>query len=225
MNTIITIGRKYGSGGHQIGTEVAKALNIPFYDNELLDKASQDSGLCKAVFENQDEKPTSSFLYSLVMGSYSGAYSGSMMSDMPLNQKIFLSQFDTIKKLAEEGPCVIIGRCADYALELDPRLLSVFITADLDHRIKRISLANNISTVKASNVITKTDKQRANYYNYYTNKKWGAAESYNICLDSGVLGIDGCVETILKAVEIREAGIKQKITEEPFMLGASVESD
>ena len=200
MNTIITIGREFGSGGHLIGKRLAEKLGIPFYDKELLDRAAKDSGLCKEIFENQDERPTNSFLYSLVMDSYST----NVMSDMPLNQKVFLAQFDSIKKLAEEGPCVIIGRCADYALEDDPKLLSVFIHADPEIRMKRIEQLYDLTPNKAKDRIRKNDKSRSSYYNYYTSKEWGAAESYNLTIDSGLLGIDGSVELLLKAIELKE---------------------
>ena len=116
MKTIITIGRQYGSAGHSIGKILADGLGIKYYDKELLERAAKDSGLCQELFENHDEKPTNSFLYSLVMDSYSFGY-GSTMMDMPLNQKVFLAQFDAIKKISQDGPCVIVGRCADYALE------------------------------------------------------------------------------------------------------------
>ena len=202
MDTIITIGREFGSGGHLVGKRVAEKLNIPFYDKELLDRAAKESGLCKEIFENQDERPTNSFLYSLVMDTYSS----NVMNDMPLNQKVFLAQFDTIKKLAEEGPCVIIGRCADYALEDDPRLLSVFVHADADARVKRISQLYGLTPNKSKDRIRKNDKSRSSYYNYYTSKEWGAVDSYDLSLDSSIFGIDGCVDLILKAIEAKNAG-------------------
>ena len=202
MNTIITIGREFGSGGHLVGKRLAEKLNIPFYDKELLDHAAKNSGLCKEIFENQDERPTNSFLYSLVMDTYSA----NVMNDMPLNQKVFLAQFETIKKLAEEGPCVIIGRCADYALEDDPRLLSVFVHADTDARVKRISQLYGLTPNKAKDRIRKNDKSRSSYYNYYTSKEWGAVDSYDLAVDSSLFGIDGCVDLILRAVETKEAG-------------------
>ena len=211
MKTIITIGREFGSGGHLIGKRVAEKLKIPFYDKELLDRAAKDSGLCKEIFENQDERPTNSFLYSLVMDTYSS----NVMNDMPLNQKVFLAQFDSIKKLAEEGPCVIIGRCADYALEDDPNLLSVFIHADADARVKRISRLYDLTPTKARDRIRKNDKSRSSYYNYYTSKEWGAVESYDMSLDSSRLGIDGCVDMILKAIEIKENAEIIPISEVP----------
>ena len=115
MNTIITIGRQYGSGGKEIGTKLAQYYNIPFYDKELLKVAAKESGICEEMFENFDEKPTTSFLYSLVMDPYALGYNATSF-DMPLNQKVFLASFDAIKKVADEGPCIIVGRCADYAL-------------------------------------------------------------------------------------------------------------
>ena len=116
-NTIITIGREYGSAGRQIGYKVAEDLGIKLYDREMLERAAKESGICEELFETHDEKPTNSFLYSLVMDSYSFGYPSSSYTDMPINHKIFLAQFDTIRKIASEGPCILVGRCADYALE------------------------------------------------------------------------------------------------------------
>ena len=211
MNTIITISRQHGSAGLQIGRELAKELNIPCYDKELLERAAKDSGLCKEIFEANEKKPTSSFLYSLVMDTYSYGYSSGVLSDMPLNQKVFLAQFDTIKQLAKEGPCVFIGRCADYALEDNPNCLSVFVHADLKKRIRRVAAINSISDAKAKDIIQKMDKSRASYYTYYTCKKWGDMESYHVCLDSGIFGIDGTVNLLKVMIEQREQGFKQAI--------------
>ncbi|MDO4623292.1 MAG: cytidylate kinase-like family protein [Eubacteriales bacterium] len=213
MKTIITIGREFGSAGHTIGEMLAKELNIPFYDKELLERAAKDSGLCKEIFENQDEKPTNSFLYSLVMDSYSFGYSSSVMNDMPLNQKVFLAQFESIKKLATEGPCVIIGRCADYALEDCDELLSVFIHADLDTRVKRIASLYDLTPSKAKDRIRKNDKSRASYYNYYTNKEWGSVDSYDLSIDSGIYGIEGTVALLKAAIDVKEHQLGRKITE------------
>lgn len=197
-NHIYTIGREFGSGGKEIGVALANRLGVKCYDKELLKEASKESGYCAEIFENHDEKPTNSFLYSLVMDTYSfGGYSSAPFMDMPLNHKIFLAQFDTIKKLADKEPCVIVGRCADYALEDYKDCLNVFIHADLDSRIKRISKKMNLPANKAREVIQKTDKQRASYYNYYTSKKWGDSKSYDLTLNSSRLDIDGCVDIIL----------------------------
>lgn len=202
--SIITIGRQYGSGGREIGEKLAVSLGIKCFDNELLDRAAKESGICQELFENHDEKPTNSFLYSLVMDTYSMGYASAALSGMPINHKVFLAQFNAIKKIAEEGPCVMVGRCADYALEENPNRVSVFIYADLDKRIRRIAGKYNFTDAKAKDVIQKTDKQRASYYNYYTNKRWGDISSYDLCINSGILGIDGTVEQIRHFVEKRE---------------------
>ena len=204
-NAIITIGRQYGSGGRQIGQEVARIFGIKCYDKELLEHAANDSGICKELFENHDEKPPNSFLYSLVMDTYSFGYSSAAFTDMPMNHKVFLAQFDAIKKLAAEGPCVMVGRCADYALADMKNAFSVFIHCDLDQRIKRISEKYDKKASASKDVILKTDKSRSSYYNYYTNKKWGEASSYHLCVDSGKFGIDGSVKAIVEAIKIFES--------------------
>ena len=205
-NTIITIGRQYGSGGHDIGKQLAEELNIPFYDKALLERAAKDSGLCQEIFENHDEKPTSSFLYSLVMDTDSvGSYNSSPFLDMPLNHKVFLAQFETIKKIADRESCVIVGRCADYALADYPDCINIFIHSDMENRVKAVSKRLNITENKAKDLIQKKDKQRASYYNYYSSKRWGDSTSYHLTLDAGKLGIDGCVDMILKFREIMDA--------------------
>ena len=209
-NTIITIGRQYGSGGREIGHKLAEALNIKYYDNELLDRAAKDSGICQELFENHDEKPSNSFLYSLVMDTYSMGYASAVLSDMPINHKVFLAQFNAIKSIANEGPCVMVGRCADYALEEYPNRVSIFIYGKLDKRIRRIATRHNMSDAKAKEAIRKTDKQRSSYYNYYTSKRWGDISSYDLCIDSGALGIDGTVALIKDFVMKREARLAEK---------------
>ena len=190
-NKIYTIGREFGSGGREVGEKLAAKLGIKLYDKELLQQAAKDSGFCEEIFENHDEKPTNSFLYSLVMDTYSvSGYSAAPFLDMPLNHKVFLAQFETIKKIAEKESCVIVGRCADYALSDNPNCINVFIHADLDVRIKNVSRNLNITENKARDIINKTDKQRASYYNYYTSKKWGDSKSYSLSLDAGKLGTD-----------------------------------
>ena len=116
MNTIITIGRQYGSAGREIGKKVAENFGIKYYDKDLITRVAKESGYCEEMIAHNDERPTNSFLYNLVMDTYSFGYNSSSFVDMPLSHKIFLAQFDTIKKVADEGPCVIVGRCADYAL-------------------------------------------------------------------------------------------------------------
>lgn len=211
INTIITIGRQFGSAGREIGNKLAAELGIKMYDKEMLDRAAKDSGICQEIFETHDEKPTNSFLYSLVMDTYSMGYSSGTMNDMPLNHKVFLAQFETIKKIADEGPCILLGRCADYALESYENLMSVFIHADMNARIRRIARIYDLTDVKAKDMIQKADKKRASYYNYYTNKKWGDADSYDFCLSSSELGIDGTVKALKTLVELKETAVEKKI--------------
>ena len=209
-NYIYTIGRELGSGGYTVAKLLAERLGIKLYDKELLAQAAKDSGFCEEIFENHDARPTNSFLYSLVMDTYTGGnYSAAPFLDMPLNHKVFLAQFDTIKKIASEESCVIVGRCADYALEENPNVLSIFIKADMQDRIRRIAKLYDLSDAKAKDKITKIDKQRASYYNYYTSKRWGEVDSYDLCLNSSVFGIDGTVDMIKQAIEVKEAGIRK----------------
>lgn len=204
-NLVITIGREYGSGGHEIGQKIAAQLGIKCYDRELLELAAKDSGLCPEIMENHDEKPTNSFLYSLVMDTYSmGFSSAATYLDMPINHKVFLAQFDAIKKLADRESCVIVGRCADYALEDYPNMVSVFIKAPLSSRVTRIMERNNVSEDKAFEMIAKRDKKRASYYNYYSSKKWGEAKSYDLCLDSSKVGIEGAIKVIRAYIDARK---------------------
>lgn len=204
-NTIITIGRQYGSAGREIGYKLADNLGIKLYDKEMLARAAKESGICEEIFETHDEKPTNSFLYSLVMDTYSMGYTGNTYTDMPINHKVFLAQFDAIKKIANEGPCILVGRCADYALESYDNVLSVFIHADLDARIRRIARIYDLPDNKAKDTIIKTDKKRASYYNYYTNKRWSDAESYELCLNSAALGIEGTAKIIEQYIALKES--------------------
>lgn len=210
-NTIITIGREFGSAGREIGYKIADDFGIKLYDKEMLNRAAKESGICEELFEAHDEKPTNSFLYSLVMDTYSLGYSSGSYTDMPINHKVFLAQFDAIKKIASGGPCILVGRCADYALEEFDNVLTVFIHAKMEARIRRIARIYNLTDAKAKEMIQKTDKQRSSYYNYYTNKKWSDAESYDICLDSSVLGIEGTAEAIKQLVAIKESDREKKL--------------
>lgn len=177
----------------------------------MLDRAAKESGICQELFETHDEKPTNSFLYSLVMDTYSLGYTSGSYTDMPINHKVFLAQFDAIKKIADEGPCILVGRCADYALEEHDNVIRLFIHADLDVRIRRIARIYDLTDAKAKELIMKTDKKRSSYYNYYSNKKWGAADSYDFCLNSSKLGIEGTADAIRTLVEIRERDSEKKL--------------
>ncbi len=203
MKTVITIGRQYGSAGHEIGEKVAKYFNVPFYDKKILTRAAKDSGFCEEMIQNHDERPTNSFLYNLVMDTYSFGYNSSSFVDMPISHKVFLAQFDAIKSFADEGPCVIVGRCADYALADYDNVLNIFIYSDDDFRAKY--LMEHDKSIKsledAKDIFAKKDKQRQSYYNYYSTKKWGRAESYDLCINSAKLGIEGTVKFITQYIE------------------------
>ena len=203
MKTIITIGRQYGSAGHEIGRKVAEYFNINFCDKEILTRAAKDSGFCEEMIQHHDERPTNSFLYNLVMDTYSFGYNSSSFVDMPISHKVFLAQFDAIKALADEGPCVFVGRCADYALSEYKNVLNLFIFANDVFKVKYILEHNeNIKTEKdARDFYLKQDKQRQSYYNYYSSKKWGRADTYDLCINSGTLGVDGTVNLIVQYIE------------------------
>lgn len=211
MKAVVTIGREFGSGGREIGSKLAEAMGVPFYDKDLISRAAKESGFCEEIIQNHDERPTSSFLYNLVMDTYSFGYNSSALVDMPISHKVFLAQYDAIKKIADEGSCVIVGRCADYALGEYDNCLNVFIHADLDSRIKRIVERYNLSEAKAKDMIVKKDKQRQSYYNYYSSKKWGHSDTYDLSVNSAVLGIDGTVKLILQYVDAyQKSGMKKK---------------
>ena len=138
------------------------------------------------------------------MDTYSMGYSTAAFAEMPLNHKIFLAQFNAIKDIAKEGPCVIVGRCADYALADFPNVVNVYLYADMQSRIARIARRHDVTDSKAKDLIQKTDKSRASYYNYYTNKKWGEATGYDLCLNTASLGIDGTIHMIREFVAYKE---------------------
>lgn len=184
---IICIGRQYGSGGRFIGKLLAEKLNIPCYDKELLIESSKKSDMNVNVIESNDEVPNS-FMYS------------AFQNGLPINQQVFLAQFEAIRQLADKGPCVIIGRCADYVLEDKDNIVSIFITAPIEERIKRATNYYNFESSKALKAIKKVDKKRRDYYNFYTNRKWGEASNYDLTLNSKI-GVEKCVEVIAKYIE------------------------
>lgn len=200
---VITIGREYGSGGREIGRLLAEKLGVKCYDKELLSLAANNSGLSEELFRTNDEKPTNSFLYSLVMDTYSVGYSTSSYIDMPLNQKVFMAQHDTIKQLAESESCIIVGRCADYVLKDEPNCISVFIKASTEYKVERIMKLYDYSESKAKDIIIKTNKKRANYYNFYTNKKWADSRSYDLCVDSSEIGVENAADLIIQYLNMR----------------------
>jgi len=210
IDTVITVGRQYGSGGRFVARKLAEKLGIPYYDKELLNLAAKESGICEEMFEDHDEKPTRSLLFSLVTGMQMRGDTGSVYMDMPLNHKIFLAQFEAIRSVAAQGPCVIVGRCGDYVLRDQPNVVRVFIKAGMEDRKERAVTYYGVDSAKAEDVIRKADKQRASYYNYYATANWGAVDNYDLCVDTGAVGVDGAVDTIAHFVELQEKFRREK---------------
>ncbi|MDD3333998.1 MAG: cytidylate kinase-like family protein [Eubacteriales bacterium] len=177
---VITIGREYGSGGHEVGSLVAKELGIPLYDKEVLALAAQSSGICKEIFEHHDEKASMSSLFYATPASGLGGMSFGLQ--MPMNQRVFLAQFEAITKLASEQSCVIVGRCADYVLRDMAHVTHVFVYASMERRVERIMRVENVDQGKAQELIRKTDKQRKNYYNFFADGNWGLRSNYDLML-------------------------------------------
>jgi cytidylate kinase len=203
MLPVITISRQFGSGGHEVGEKLASQLSVPFFDKALIAMAAKESGLSEEVFAHADEKASSSLLYSMVMGSYAFGTRVPGINEMPINDKLFIIQSDIIKKAAAEGPCVIIGRCADYILREHPNCLNVFIHADKQARIDRI-LRKKLcdDPKKAPDFVTKKDKQRANYYNFYSNNRWDDLQNYDLTIDTSRFTIEQAVEMIIDAAKM-----------------------
>ena len=201
---IITIARQFGSGGREIGQALAEKLGISFYDKELISLAAKESGVDPKIFENVDERATNSLLYSLSMGLFSLGNGFSSMGDLPVNDKLYILQHKIIKQLAEKGPCVIVGRCADYILADNKDCVSVFIHANLDYRTERAVRVHNVDEARAEQIVTKTDKTRANYYSFYSGHRWGMAENYDLCIDSSKLGKEQVVDLIIDYLKMKE---------------------
>lgn len=204
IRSIIAIGRQYGSGGHDIGREVAARLGIPFYDKELITLAAKEHGYAPEVFEKVDETASNSFLYALSTGAFTIGHSYNTHTVIPITDKLYIAQSNIIKELAAKGPCVIVGRCADSILAQDPNLVSVFICADIESRIQRIMSKHGVDRAKAAEMIQKNDKRRANYYNFYSNKKWSSIDNYDLAINSEHIGTEGAVSLICDFVKIRE---------------------
>lgn len=201
-NKVITIARQFGSGGREIGEALAKELDIKYYDKELISLAAKESGTDPEVFDDVDEKATNSLLYSLSMGMYSFGNDFSPLDGLPVNDRLYLLQHKIIKQVADESPCIIVGRCADYILRERNDLVRIFIYADLDFRVKRAVEKKDVKQSKAEQVVLRTDKSRANYYNFYSGKKWGRTENYDLCINRSALTVKQTVDVIKSYLEI-----------------------
>ena len=189
---VITIARQFGSGGRLVAQKVAAALNIPFYDKAVIDLVAKETGFSHEFIQQAEQKRTSSFLYSLYMSTHS----------LPVTDQVFLAESDVIRRVAAEGPCVIVGRCGDYVLRSHEGLLSVFIHAPLDERIFRAKEEYKIDAPDLRSYVLKQDKNRAAYYEHFTDSVWGKAENYHLAINS-TIGLDTTVELILALAKER----------------------
>ena len=199
---VINIGRQLGSGGRSIANLLALHYNITAYDRNLIELAARESGFSQEFFEKADERKWHGFFHAIFSNrSAANAFGG---NDSCLsNDALFKVQSDIIRDLAEKESCIFIGRCADYILRDHPRSLNLFFTADLEDRVARMASEKGITPEQAEELIEKPDRSRAGYYNYYSGKTWGAAESYDLSLNSSLFGIKGCAEIVEKALAER----------------------
>lgn len=201
-NIVITIGRQCGSGGREFGQKLAETLGIDYYDKELVRLAAKNSNLSPEISEMADEKATNSLLYSIATGgSLRGMFNG--YYEMPLNDRVFLAQAETIKQLANEKSCVIVGRCANYVLRDEENInaLNIYVYADMDYRIKRIKEEENLTEKQAKDKIIKTEKKRRTYYNYYSNGNWGSATEYDLCINLTDIDFDAAIGMVKEYID------------------------
>jgi len=195
---VITIGRELGSGGKAIGEIIAKELNIPIYDSYLIDMAAKESGFNPELFKKADEKPGKGLGAAMIrtvaspFSALSNYYSNSVS-----NESLFQVQTDIILKKAAAESCIIVGRCGDYILRNHPNHLRIFIRADYDDRVKFVCDHDGVTPAKARQTIDKTDNQRSEYHNFYSETNWGDSRAYDICVNSSLLGLEGTAEFLL----------------------------
>lgn len=201
---IVTISRQYGSGGRYIGENLAKAMGVPCYDEKLIDMVAKESGFAQSFVAEKGERMTGSLLFNIASSLSFANNVFSTNNGVTLQDEIYFTQNRIIKELADKGPCVIVGRCADYILREREDCLNVFIFADNESKIERAEKYFNITREEAPAVLKKNDKARANHYKYYTDQEWGMASNYDLCLNSGLIGIEGCVKAIQQVLELTE---------------------
>lgn len=189
-DTIITIGRQFGSGARTIAKQLAHSLDIPYYDRELIVLTARKSGLDENLLQHREEKPCDP----LCLASWYSPFCCN--PELQFGQKVFLAQFNTIRDLAEKGGCIIVGRCADFVLSNRPHVVRIFLHAPLEVRIRRIMERLNLDENQARRKIREIEKNRAAYYNFFTDRKWGATETYDLCLNTDGLSQDDVVRTI-----------------------------
>ena len=195
---IINVGRQVGAGGQEIGRMLAKDFEAKFYDRELLNLAAKESGFSEKFFKQNDEKK--GFLRGLLNVQMPHLSGGNLYGSDFSQERLFQFQSDAIRKAAQEGSCVFLGRCADYVLRDFDNVVNVFITASMDFRVQLVSKVKEIDAEHARKLIEHVESRRAQYYNYYTGKKWGAAESYDLCVDASILGLEETEQLIAEFI-------------------------
>jgi cytidylate kinase len=200
---IITIARQYGSGGRYIGKQLAELLDIPFYDKALIDLAAKESGMDPELFRTAEEAPTGGFWSNLASGFNPLFSHASLSGELSLNDQLFIVQSNVIKDLAEQGSCIIVGRCADYVLQGHPDALHLFIYGREEDRIARLTQYYGVDPAEAPSLIQKTDKRRASYYSYYAGRRWGQAENYDLSINSALLPTAKTAELIATMARLK----------------------
>ena len=194
---VISVSRQYGSGGRIIARRLSEELNIPYYDKEIIEKVAQQTGLTENYIRQTESRPTGSFIFDLY----------NMTQTLPLPDQVFIAQSKVIKEAAQKGPCVILGRCADYVLDEFPNCLRVFVMAPLEERVRRAREEYHVETVHMENYVTRQDRYRASYYNHFVGKKWGDMGNYDLCINSHI-GIENAVQAIKTAALAMEGDLR-----------------
>ena len=201
MNKIVTISRQYASGGREVAEKLAAEYGIPFYDRALIARAAKESGFAEAAFDNVEMKATNSLLYSVAMGMNAYGSPDIGYTHLSLDDRIYIAQSDVIRKVADEGPCIIVGRCADYVLRERKDVINIFVWSSMPFRIKRAVERDGIEPEKAEETIIRMDKRRANYYNYHAVERWGAVTNYHLAIQNDFRGVDKTVEVIKQFID------------------------
>ena len=197
MNKIVTISRQYASGGREVAEKLAMEYGIPFYDRALIARAAKESGFAEAAFDNVEMKATNSLLYSIAMGMNAYGSPDIGYTHLSLDDRIYIAQSDIIRKIADEGPCIIVGRCADYVLRERKDVINIFVWSSMPFRVKRAIERDGVEPEKAEDTIIRMDKRRANYYNYHAVEKWGVVTNYHLAIQNDFRGVDKTVEVIM----------------------------
>ena len=201
MNKIVTISRQYASGGREVAEKLAMEYGVPFYDRALIARAAKESGFAEAAFDNVEMKATNSLLYSIAMGMNADGSPDIGYTHLSLDDRIYIAQSDIIRKVADEGPCIIVGRCADYVLRERKDVINIFIWSSMPYRIKRAIERDGIEPDRAEETIIRMDKRRANYYNYHAIEKWGTVTNYHLAIQNDFRGVDKTVEVIKQFID------------------------